>query len=442
MRETKYLKIIIAVMLVASTIVSVALLTGKGKGQKNLINDSTNEASKESTVDNSTASTIGENDNTGNENDETSEDTTEIADNEEPEAEDQTGENTKRNVKPIKARAVYLSGNSAGRKEVIDNIIELSKTTELNSVVIDVKEAGVVNYVSEVPEVVKNNLYIDYYNPEELIKKLHDNNIYVIGRIVCFLDKGLGEKRPDLAIKKTNGEPWKEGKLGIWLNPYNDETKKYNIDIAKEAAKKGFDEIQFDYVRFPSGTGTLVDYGNDAPPKSDAICDFLEAASKELVDEIGVLLSADVFGIICIDPNTRNTIGQDLERVGQYVDYICPMVYPSHYANASTTHYTGNGVGQKINGVLFTAPDLEPYNVIYNTLMVSKERISKVEGYRAKVRPYLQNFTASYLPNGYYQEYGVEQVKQQIKAVYDAGYDEWILWNSANVYPGETFEKK
>ena len=204
--------------------------------------------------------------------------------------------------------------------------------------------------------------------------------------MVCFLDNGLGTKRADLAIKKKNGQPWKEGKWGVWVNPYYDEVKRYNLDIAKEAAEKGFDEIQFDYVRFPSGTGNQVDYGSDVPSKADIICEFLEMANKELKEEMGVMVAADVFGIICIDQNTRNTIGQDLERVVQIIDYICPMVYPSHYANSSN-HYSGNGKGQNINGILFTAPDLEPYKVIYNTLLVAKDRISKVDGVKAKVRP-------------------------------------------------------
>ena len=348
----------------------------------------------------------------------------------------------KREIKPVKARALYLSGTSAGKSQVIDHVIELAKTTELNAVVIDVKEAGVVNYKSDVPEVRDNGLYVEYYDPVSLIQKLHENNIYVIGRVVCFLDNGLGTKRADLAIKKTDGTPWKEGRLGVWVNPYHEEVRKYNIDIAKEAVEKGFDEIQFDYVRFPSGTGKMVDYGSGVPSKSEIIGEFLRTAKKELHDERGVFVSADVFGIICLDKNTKDTIGQDLESVGLDIDYICPMVYPSHYANASKNHYTGNGVGQNINGILFTAPDLEPYKVIYNTLLVAKDRLSKVSGYNAKVRPYLQSFTASYLPKGYYKTYNAEEVRQQIKAVYDAGYEEWILWNSGNIYPEGAFEKK
>lgn len=350
----------------------------------------------------------------------------------------------KRRFEDIKVRAVYLTGNSAGNDAKLHKIIELSKTTELNAVVIDIKENGKVNYVSSVPEVVKNKAFVDLYDPEHVIKMLHDNDIYVIGRLVCFRDNELATKRPDLAIKGPGGEIWKEnmgsGKTG-WTNPYLEEVWRYNLDIAREAIEKGFDEIQFDYVRFPTAKSSEVYYGEDVPSKADAICSFLKLASKELYEERGVPVSADVFGIIFESDRDGENIGQVLEKVGKDINYICPMVYPSHYANASNG-IMGNGVGQTINGVLFTAPDLEPYKVVYNTLIKGRNRISAVEGYKADIRPYLQAFTAKYLPKGYYQTYGPQQIRQQIQAVYDAGYHEWILWDPSNNYSEEYFEKK
>jgi len=348
----------------------------------------------------------------------------------------------KKEQKNIKVKAVYLTGVSAGSSKVLDHFIKLVNTTELNALVIDIKEAGVVNYESNVPEVRDNKLYTKYYDADSVIKKLHDNNIYVIGRIVCFRDNGLASKRQDLAIKRPDGSLWREGKLGAWTNPYMEETWKYNIDIAKEAIDKGFDEIQFDYVRFPTAKKSEISYGSNVPSKVDAISKFLKTAKKELGDGKGTVVSADVFGIICESVRDGQAIGQDLEKVGMHIDYISPMVYPSHYANASPRGMMGNGYGQKVNGVLFTAPDLKPYEVVYNTLVKCKNRISQVAGYNAKVRPYLQDFTATYLPKGYYQEYGAQQVRQQIKAVYDAGYDEWILWDGRNTYSEAVFEKE
>ncbi|HOA97265.1 MAG TPA: putative glycoside hydrolase, partial [Acetivibrio saccincola] len=142
----------------------------------------------------------------------------------------------------------------------------------------------------------------------------------------------------------------------------------------------------------------------------------------------------------CETPGDTEGIGQVLERVGMDIDYISPMIYPSHYANSSRG-MMGNGVGQSINGVVFTAPDLKPYEVVYNVLEKTKDRISKVENYKADVRPYIQGFTASYLPKGYYQVYGPEQIKQQIKAVYDAGFEEWIVWDAGNNYVEEAFTR-
>jgi len=136
-----------------------------------------------------------------------------------------------------------------------------------------------------------------------------------------------------------------------------------------------------------------------------------------------VILSADVFGIICESPGDREDIGQHLEFIGKELDYISPMVYPSHYA-----------LGQAVNGKVFPKPDLEPYQVIYNSLVKAKNRISKVEGYQADVRPYLQGFTATWIGKGNYIEYTAKEVRDQIKAVYDAGYEEWIIWSASNKY--------
>lgn len=331
----------------------------------------------------------------------------------------------------VKVKAIYLSGTSAGSSKILDRYIDVINKTELNAVVIDIKEAGKVNYVSSVPAVAENGLYVKYYNADAVIKKLHDNNIYVIGRLVCFRDNGLASKRPELAIKRVNGSSWTEGKLGAWTNPYKEEVWQYNIDIAKEAAAKGFDEIQFDYVRFPTAKKSEVSYGDNAASKADTIAAFLKKAKEELRSVSDIPVSADVFGIIAESRSDGEAIGQDLDKVGMDLDYISPMVYPSHYAK-----------GQEVNGVKFEKPDFEPYEVVYQTLLKAKDRISKVSGYNAQLRPYLQDFTASYLHKGDYQEYGAEQVRQQIKAVYDAGYEEWILWDGKNTYTVDALEKE
>jgi hypothetical protein len=326
-------------------------------------------------------------------------------------------------IKTIKAKAIYLSGNSAGSEQVLDKYISLINTTELNAVVIDIKEAGKVNYRSSIPFVSENNLDANYYDPKEVLTKLHENGIFVIGRIVCFRDDGLARARPDLAIKRVDGSIWKEGKLGAWTNPYSEDVWDYNIKIAEEAIDLGFDEIQFDYVRFPTAKKSEVSYGDNMPTRIEAINNFLKKASEKIRDEKKTPLSADIFGIVAESVTDGRTLGQELESIGMNIDHICPMVYPSHYAK-----------GQIVNGVVFEKPDFDPYGVVYQTLLKTKNRLSQVEGYKATVRPYLQDFTASYLPDGDYQQYGAKQVREQIQAVYDAGYDEWILWDGRNRY--------
>ncbi len=340
----------------------------------------------------------------------------------------------------VKVKAIYLTGTSAGNKVFLDKMISIINNTELNAVVIDVKEDGKVNYKSNVPQVKEMGAYHQLYDPDYVIKTLHDNGIYVIGRVVCFRDSHMALKRPDLAVKKPDGSIWKENGKIAWTNPYLKEVWNYNIDIGKEAIDKGFDEIQFDYVRFPTVSASNVNYGQGVPEKADAIAGFLKVADGEF-DKKNIPLSADVFAIICESSGDREGIGQVLERIGMDVDYISPMIYPSHYANNSKG-MMGNGVGQSINNVLFTAPDLKPYDVVNNALLKTKNRISKVDGYKAKVRPYLQYFTATYLPKGYYQVYGADQIRQQIQAVYDAGYEEWIFWDAGNRYKEALFQKE
>lgn len=342
-----------------------------------------------------------------------------------------TNEETKDKVAVPKVKALYLTGWTVGSTAKVNHYIELANTTEINAYVIDIKDDdGLVGYESQVPKVKENGAWLKKYNPISALKAFHDNDVHIIGRLVAFKDPVYSIKRPDLAIKSTNGGLWKDNKKLSWLNPYNKEVWEYLVSIAKEAVELGFDEIQFDYVRFPTdGKKKEMDFSGIEKEKYEAINEFLAYAAAEMP---GTPISADVYGIIFESPADTEGIGQYLEKVGENIDYISPMVYPSHYA-----------YGQIVNKVRFDAPDLEPYGVVYNTLAKGKERLSKVSNYKATVRPYLQDFNAPWLKpkNGkkMYQEYGAVQVKEQIKAVYDAGYEEWIFWDPNNTYHEEAF---
>ncbi len=314
----------------------------------------------------------------------------------------------------------------------LDHYIKLANETEINAYVIDIKnDAGQLMYDSELKMVNDAKADTPGFDIREVTKKLHDNNIIVIARMVTFKDSTITKAHPDMAIKTASGAVFNN--KSMWLDATKQEARDYIVSIAKEAVQFGFDEIQFDYIRFPETS--LYDYKLDLKPdqtRSDVIEEFIRYARNSLPED--TILSADVFGMPLISTKDYGEIGQTLETIGASLDYICPMIYPSHFANNASKGSMANGVGQRINGVLFTHPDLKPYEIVYNTLLVGKNRIDKKEGYNLNVRSYIQGFTASYLPKGYWMEYGVSAYKQQIKAVYDAGYTEWIFWNAPNDY--------
>jgi hypothetical protein len=336
-------------------------------------------------------------------------------------------ENDEEKEEAIKVRALYLTGWNAGLDDELQHFIDIVKETEINSVVLDIKDDdGYIGYETSIPYVKEFGGWKKKYNPKEVIKKLHDNNVHVIGRVVCFKDPVLSQKRPDLAIRDVNGDLF-YAKGITWLDPYKRDAWSIITDTAKEGLELGFDEIQFDYLRFSNdGNRDAMAFDTGGLERYEIINEFVAYAREQMPDAV---LSGDVFGIICESPADTEQIGQYLEYIGKNdLDYLSPMVYPSHYK-----------VGQKINGVAFNKPDFEPYNVVYNTMLKARARTEQVENYRAKMRPYLQDFTATWLGDGYYKSYGAEDVRNQIQAVYDAGYEEWILWNAANDYTEEAF---
>ena len=197
-------------------------------------------------------------------------------------------------------------------------------------------------------------------------------------------------------------------------------------DVALAAAEVGFDEIQYDYVRLPIGEDAeKADYGVDmqAYPKERAITNFLDYAAARL-HEKGVPVTADVFGTIIGSEIDVEQVGQNYVKLGSTVDVLCPMIYPSHYVN--------DVFGLKV-------PDAHPYETVYAALEGSREELaSREDGKRAVVRPWLQAFTATWVQG--HISYGGREIRQQIQAVYDAGYEEWILWNATNKYPADAVE--
>ncbi len=323
-----------------------------------------------------------------------------------------------------KVRGIYVTGPMAGN-EAMDGLIALADQTELNAMVIDVKnDDGNITFKMELPAVEEMGAGIRYI-PDigALMAKLKEHGIYTIARVVCFKDPCLAAYRPELALKKPDGTLVTDANGNAFVNPYREETWEYIVDVSEKAAELGFDEIQFDYVRFPIGEDAdAADYGVDMTvyTKEQAITDFLTYATERL-HEKGVVVGADVFGTIIGSETDIERVGQNYQTIGATIDVLSPMVYPSHYDN----------------GVFgLDVPDAHPYETVLHALEGSVRELEPVpDEERAIVRPWLQSFTASWVEG--YISYDGEEIRAQIDAVYDAGYEEWILWNATNRYSAE-----
>ncbi len=323
---------------------------------------------------------------------------------------------------PVKAKGIYVTASIAGSKDM-NRLIEIAETTEINSMVIDVKgDTGKISYAMDSPmaqEIGANSNMIP--DMEALIGTLKDKDIYLIARIVAFKDPYLAEQRQELAIKNKDGSLYRDNNGECWVNPYKHEVWEYLIEVATKAAEIGFDEIQFDYIRFSTGKGISdVDFGEAALTKSkeDIIIEFTKYAYEQL-KPLGVFVSADVYGTIISSSIDAGLVGQNYVEMSKYLDYICPMIYPSHF-------------GEGNYGIQY--PDTEPLLIVRKALNASKEKLQQIpEGeHRAIVRPWLQDFTASWIEH--YIPYGGKEVRAQIEGVYEAGYDEWLLWNASTIY--------
>ncbi|MDP3052224.1 MAG: putative glycoside hydrolase [bacterium] len=316
---------------------------------------------------------------------------------------------------PVPVRGIYMTSWVAGTKDWREKLMKMIDDTELNSVVIDVKDySGRISFEVSNP-VLKEIGASEKRIPDirEFIQELHQRNIYVIARISVFQDAYLVKKRPDLAVKKKDGGVWKDYKGISWLNSASVEVWDYTIKISQEAESVGFDELNFDYIRYPSD-GNMKDivllYADGASNKAESIRNFFAYLEKKL-RPLKIPLSADLFGFVTTHTDDLN-IGQILEYAEPYFDYICPMVYPSHYPPT----YDG-----------FKNPAAHPYEVIYHAMASSTQRMLAVSSTPSKLRPWLQDFDLG-------ADYTAEMIRKEQQAVYDAGLDSWLLWDPTNKY--------
>jgi len=322
----------------------------------------------------------------------------------------------------VKVKGIYLTIYSAGGQR-LDRLIEMANRTGINTFVIDVKDdKGNMLFKTKAAEKYSPsaNSKATVKDIDALMKKLKDNGIYTIARIVTFKDPTYTSHHADRAIVyRDTGKPFTNSDGLIWVSPHDRMLWEYNVAVSKEAADVGFNEIQFDYVRFPASDGGKLDKRLDyrdttGESKPLTIQNFLKYAYSELSPK-GVYISADIYGLVGSVADDM-ALGQYWEAISNVVDYISPMMYPSHYAN-------------KTYGL--PVPDAYPYETVYNSAKDSAARNKNIET-PAVIRPWIQNFTASWVKG--YISYGAEQVKAQIRALEENGIDEFMLWNANNRY--------
>ena len=413
---------------------------------------------------------------------------------------------TVKELNRVKVKGIYVSGPMAGTAGM-DNLIALVDRTELNALVIDVKnDDGYLTCELDVPlaeQIGSEKHYIK--DLPALVQTCKEKNIYLIARVVAFKDPILAEKMPEWSLHNSDGSIFRDKSGLAWVNPYRKEVWEYLASVGEAAIKAGFDEVQYDYVRFSTDSRMKqVDFGDSTKgrTKTEAISGFTLYAS-ERIHAAGGRISADVYGVVIDSEEDQQIVGQNYVEMSRSLDAISPMIYPSHYgpynyqipvpdaqpydtvlaamqaskmvlagldpktgkkpamadvsgndavdaaiagveavssnhaadvaadsqSTSGTTTVSGNDAAQD-------AEDAQAAeDAAAKTFALSKEEIAQLDpttGVQATVRPWLQDFTATWVKG--HISYGPEEIRAQIQAVYDAGYEEWILWNAANRY--------
>lgn len=419
---------------------------------------------------------------------------------------------TVKELNRVKVKGIYVSGPMAGTAGM-DNLIALVDRTELNALVIDVKnDDGYLTCELDVPLVEQIGSEKHYIKDlPALVQTCKEKNIYLIARVVAFKDPILAEKMPEWSLHNSDGSIFRDKSGLAWVNPYRKEVWEYLASVGEAAIKAGFDEVQYDYVRFSTDSRMKqVDFGDSTKgrTKTEAISGFTLYAS-ERIHAAGGRISADVYGVVIDSEEDQQIVGQNYVEMSRSLDAISPMIYPSHYgpynyqipvpdaqpydtvlaamqaskmvlagldpktgkkpvsadvsgndavdaaivggeavsgnnaadaaadsqSTSGTTAVSGNDAVQNAENAQAADGAQAAEDAAAKTFALSKEEIAQLDpttGVQATVRPWLQDFTATWVKG--HISYGPEEIRAQIQAVYDAGYEEWILWNAANRY--------
>lgn len=338
---------------------------------------------------------------------------------------------------PSAVKAVYMSQCAAGTPSFREDLTELIDTTELNAIIIDIRDyTGKISFPAQHPSLAP------YVSDEcgapdmkDFIKSLHDKNIYVIGRITVFQNPAYTADHPEHAVQRAGGGVWKDYKglafVEVGAKPYWDTV----VALAEESYDIGFDEINFDYIRFPSDgpMKEAVYTWSEGTSKPEALEEFFRYL-HEGVKDTGMKTSADLFGMTTTNTDDLN-IGQVHERALPYFDYIAPMVYPSHYpkgfhgysdVNANAYNIVHYSMAEAVRRNLATTTSVEAFT--HTRIGTSTPAVYGKPAYAAsKMRPWLQDFD-------YPVEYTPAMVRAQIQAAEDAGAVGYMFWDPANKY--------
>lgn len=317
-------------------------------------------------------------------------------------------------LRKFQARGLYLSAYGIGSSKLRGDALTLMAQTDLNTLVIDIKgDAGIVPYRSEAWAALgyPKQTVVTVRDMPALIKDLHERGIYLIGRVVTFKDDKMAHAKPQWAVKTSSGEMFKDREGLSWLDPSIPDAWEPAVTMAEEAAKLGFDEIQFDYVRFPDTPGLVFSQPNTWEVRPFMISAFLDKARQRLA-KYNVYVSADIFGYVCWNLNDT-FIGQQLEMLSDRLDYLSPMLYPSGFTWGIPGHVMAVG---------------SPYEIVHHSLQAAIER-SGMSGVR--FRPWLQAFKDYAFDK---RVFGEQEIRLQIQAADDVHTQGWLLWNAGNHY--------
>ena len=339
-------------------------------------------------------------------------------------------------ARPLSLRAIYMTQCVVGTPSFRDSLVKFVEETELNAIVIDIKDfSGKISFPTN-HVLLKDSVSekCGAADMEKFIKTLHEKNIYIIGRITVFQDPYYAKLNPDHAVQKVGGDVWRDRKglafVDVGARPFWD----YIVELGKLSYAIGFDELNFDYVRFPSdGNMSEAVYTWDVgKSKQQALEEFFQYLSEQL-GPTGAILSADLFGYTVVHQDDLG-IGQILERALPYFDYVYPMVYPSHYnsgfaglADVNSDPYKIVYTSLKEGVVRELATTTKQASFAYTPMASTSPQLYIKPSYSGKIIPWLQDFD-------YPVDYTPAMVRAQIRAAQDAGINSWLFWDAGNKY--------